>query len=277
VSCSDWRRPDVLDTVRVSEAGITKISSVTHEGRCMSAAAALVDNRIAFFTVMFTDPKVHVFGFVDLMGSIDDICFHARDFKREAVTSARLLVVGTSNEGKLPSLWLVRAPPLDYDPATAELKRDICPVWSARLGEGKKLEERPTAVTSATKKAVAIGFAGGAVKVYALPATTGLPTAKQPAAAALENLMPHDQLVSCLHTSRDGAWLISASMDGSIRRVPVEGAKSAEMQKVLHNPYNGGVVQVCTSRRFHGRVGRHHGLEQVRRRAGRARLHARGG
>jgi WD40 repeat protein len=253
VDCSNWKKAYVADTVRISEAGIAQVCGVTHESRLMSIACSLFNNRLAFCTVSLRDPKIRMLGFVDGLGGIEDISFHTKDFRYEALTSPKLLVVSsyqhTVNENPWPCAWVVQAPPFEYDAVTAELKRDTCPTWSLKLPLDPKIDDKPTAVASASKKGVAIGFASGAVKIFPVPSNTGPPLSKQAPGVPIDTLKPHGELVTRVSISHDGMFLISSSMDGSVRFVSLDAqARSGELHKIIHNPYNGGVVQVCTDR-----------------------------
>merc|ERR1719162_1027356 len=106
---------------------------------------------------------------------------------------------------------------MEYEPVTVELKREACPLWCAKLQMDQKLDDKTTAVASATKKTVVVGFASGAMKMFSIPGSQGQPSSKQGLSPALDTLPPHDQLVSRLTVSRDGIYLVSAAMDGQIR------------------------------------------------------------
>jgi WD40 repeat protein len=243
VDCSGFPQAQVADSVRMSEAGVAKVCCTRYE-ESLCVAAALFNHKIAFLSVAVDECKVSMLGFVDVAGMVDDICFHTQGGGGEA---PKLLAVGSSTEGSFSSLWAIRAPPNGYDPKTPDLKKETCPVWSLKLSSGSKLAEKATAVASATKKTVVIGFASGGLRVYTVPSTLGLPSAKQATAHVLEELAPHGQLITCVRITRNGAWLITASMDGTVRRSPVDKGGGKEMQKLLHNPYNGGALQVCAN------------------------------
>mmetsp|Transcript_15588 Transcript_15588/g.33086 ORF Transcript_15588/g.33086 Transcript_15588/m.33086 type:complete len:1700 (-) Transcript_15588:374-5473(-) len=245
VSTSNWKKANVVDTLRLSDAGVVKLCSVTYEGWCVSVAALLFNNKIAFFRVMLKDPKIHMFGLVDGVGNIEDIAFHTGDFKPDSTTPARLLVAGTTHETNWPALWLLRAPPLDHDPTHCELKRDTCPLWSVKLStDGQKLEDKPSCVISTPKKTVVIGFANGAIRAYALPSNSGQPLSKSAASSVLETFGSHEQLITSLSVTQDGLWIISCSMDGVVRRASMDsGNRKGGVQRILHNPYNGGALQ----------------------------------
>jgi len=245
VDCSDWKNAQVLDTLRISKAGVAKLSCISHAGRSMYVAAALFDNTVAFLSVAFREPRVKMAGFVELNGSIDDMAFHSKDFKGESEVPPKLVVVGTTGAESWPCMWTCQAPPLDHDPQTPELARATCPVKSAKLSLSTEPDAKPSAVASASKDSVIIGFADGKLKSFGLPKLQGLPTVKQAVSEPTDNLQGHEQLVTRLSVSRDNAWLISASMDGSIRQSPLRDKGGKSVQKVLHNPYSGGVVQVC--------------------------------
>merc|ERR1719359_1204389 len=191
-------------------------------------------------------------GFVEGLGNIEDICFHAKDFKSDAVTPPKVLAVSSYqhsvNEPPWSCLWCVQAPPLDYDPTVTELKREACPVYCTKTQQ-QDLNDKVTAVASASKKSVVVGYASGNIRMFAVPTNASPPAAKSPTTAPLDNFPAHDQLVSRLSVSKDGVHLISAAMDGQIRASAMEGSeKGRGLKKLLHNPYNGGVVQVCTDK-----------------------------
>jgi len=251
IDTTNWRRPKVVDTLRISEAGVMKLCSITYGTRCLSGAALMFDNSIAFFTVMFAEPKISMAGFVELGAAIEDICFHDKDFNAQSLNPARLLCVGCycppSGTEPWPAFWSVKSPPLGYEPKSTELKRDVCPIWSMRLSSEHKKGDKPTVVAPAAKRSVVIGFADGGLKIFPVPANSGPPSAKQVVGKPQEVLQSMGQLVTCLRVSGDGAWLVSGSMSGAIRRTPMEGEIKSSLQKSLHNPYNNGVAQVCLS------------------------------
>jgi len=186
-----------------------------------------------------------MFGFMNVAGMITDICFHDQEVKRDSTASARLAAVGTSRTGQWNCLWMIRAPPLDYDPMSVDLNMQVCPVMSAKLSANLTSDNGPTTITSVSKRALAIGFANGEICDYPPANIEGLPTGQMLVHPSVGNRAGHGQLVSCLRTSRDGAWLISGSMDGSVHLSPTstKDVPGKEFQKVLHNPYNGGVAQ----------------------------------
>jgi len=243
VSCGQWKSTQVLDTLRVSSAGVARICSVTFEGRCMCVAAVLMNHKVAFMTVPLADPKVVMIGLTDVGGSVEDACF--QDLSNPGDPSAlRLLAVGTSSDGSSGCLWALRAPPLDHEPTAAELKREVCPLWCAKVGDGAAAAGIPTAVASVTDKTAAVGFADGAIRLYSAPQSTAVPSARLSVAQEDEEFPCHEQLVSRLRLTADGATLVSASMDGTVRHTAMQTQK-VELQKVVHSPYDGGVVQVC--------------------------------
>jgi WD40 repeat protein len=251
VNATNWKKVHVLDSLRISDSGISQVCCVTHEARVMTIACSLFNHRIAFCTISLRDPKIRMLGFVDGIGNLEDICFHTRDFKAEALTAPKLLAVSsyqhTANEPAWCCLWCIQAPPMEYEPGGAELKREVCPVWCTKIQADTKMEDKATAVVSASKKTAVVGYASGALKVFNVPTNAGAPTAKQAVATPADTLPSHDQLVSRLSVSKDGLSLISAAMDGQIRSVPMEGAEKGKgLRKLLHNPYNGGVVQCRT-------------------------------
>jgi len=253
VAADDWRQSRVQETVRISEAGVALVRCITHTERCVVVAAALYNHKVALLTILYRDPKPRMLGFIDLGPSakVEDLCFHIHDFKPEAVLPAKLFIVGTQQvvSGEPPSscVWYFKTPPLDYDPSTINLARDVCPMVSSRLSL-KQGSDRATTVASATRKAVAIGFATGTVALYALPSTVGPLNAKVAAVEAEEILPPHGQFVTCMHVPLDGKCLLSACMDGSIRKLSLEDSSHAtSLQKFVHNPYNGGVAALVAN------------------------------
>jgi len=252
VNCSNWKRVHVADTLRICDAGIAQVRSVANDSRIMTIACTTFNNRLAFCIVNLRDPKIRMLGFVDGLGNIEDIGFHIKDFKPETLTAPKLLLVSTYQHTAVEPpwlcLWCIQPPPMDYEASAAELKREVCPVWCTKIQCDHKLD-KVTAVASASKQSVVLGFASGNVRTYPLPTNPGAPSLKLSATQPLETLTSHDQLVSCLSVSKDGSVLVSAAMDGQIRSLPLEGAsKGKGMNKLLHNPYNGGVVQVCSDK-----------------------------
>lgn len=258
IACAQWRRPRVVQTVRISD-GVAQLCGVSHNGRGMSVAAALYNNKIAFFAVsfrMFREAQVQVLGYVEL-GSVEDISFHERSFNADAATPARLLVVGTVQyrSDAVSCLWVLRGPPLDHEPQEEVLRRDVCPLQSMKLSDGK-LEDRATTVASFMSDVVVVGFANGHLRTYGLPETPGHPARKvavspplhsfAPGGALLRPLPPQGQFISRLRVSRDGAWLVVSCMDGSVRKFAV-GSTENEFHKFLHSPFCGGVSQCVIS------------------------------
>mmetsp|Transcript_5773 Transcript_5773/g.13698 ORF Transcript_5773/g.13698 Transcript_5773/m.13698 type:complete len:1748 (+) Transcript_5773:106-5349(+) len=256
VNTMNWRKAQVTDTCRCSEAGIQRLCGVTMEGRCLYVAAALFNRKIAVMTVSFKtaakDPRVQMLGLVDACGSIEDMCFHAPDFNLESNLPPKLLLVGSGGEKNSPFMWAIRAPPIDYEPSGVDVAAEEIQVWSSKLAQGIRLEDRPTAVAPTSRKTVVVGFAGGAVKVFALPSTAEPPAASHALAEAVQTLdVGHTQLITRLCVAADGSSLVTASMDGSARRLALEatsGVTVAPMTKQLHNPYHGGVVQVAANK-----------------------------
>jgi hypothetical protein len=238
----------VVDTIRLSESGIAQVCSVSHENRAMTIACTLFNQRLAFCSVTLREHKIRMLGFVDGLGIIEDICFHTKDFKSDSLQPAKLLAVSSyqqsTAEAPWSCLWSIQTPPLEYEATTTELKREICPTCCTKVET--RADDKITAVASASKGSVVIAHASGKISVYSVPTTAGQPSAKQGTTQPTDTLPPHDQLVSRLCVSKDGAFLISAAMDGQIRTSAMEGAeKGSGLKKTLHNPYNGGVVQVC--------------------------------
>ena len=144
-----------------------------------------------------------------------------------------------------PCVWMFQAPPLDHDPTVPTLDRAVCPMRAMKLA-GSDAASIATAVASASKDSVIVGFADGKMKSFPVPKKEGHPSQKSAATEALETFDSHEQLVTRLSVSKDGTWLVFASMDGSIRQSPLKaGGGKQTLQRVIHNPYNGGVVQVC--------------------------------
>lgn len=242
VGCWNWQKPGVMDSMRISASGIAKVCACGHDAGGIYVAAALFNHKVAFLSASYDDPRLVMYGFVDLQGSVDDLCWH-KDVQFEG--EPQIVVVGCSHDS-WPCLWLVDAPPLEYEAQQSELVRDVCPVSSLKMSATNKLDEKPTAVVALSAEEIVVGFAGGALKSYPVPSTPGLPTAKHAPMQATKSFTPHDQYITQLQVTGDGGSLISASMDGSIRRTSTDGAKTV-MQKVLHNPYNGGVARVCAN------------------------------
>mmetsp|Transcript_129464 Transcript_129464/g.224872 ORF Transcript_129464/g.224872 Transcript_129464/m.224872 type:complete len:1745 (+) Transcript_129464:81-5315(+) len=247
VDCSNWKKAAVVDSLRISEAGIVKLVGLSCEGRFMYVGASLFNNKVAFLSIMLRDQKLRMYGFVDGLGPVEDLCFHIKDFKPESAQPPKLLVVSSYQhpgmEAPWPCLWAVLAPPLDFEPASMDLRRDTCPVWSMKLGTDPRNDDKPTTVASASKKSVIVGFASGAMKIYPIPSNSGNPMSKQAPGQPHDALSPHGQLVTTVHVSQDGFWLVSGSMDGSIKRCPLEGSEQLPEAKMIHNPYNGGTIQ----------------------------------
>ncbi|CAE8701235.1 unnamed protein product, partial [Polarella glacialis] len=245
VRASPWRKAQIMDTQRVSEAGVAKLCCcATEDG--LKVAALLFDNRIAFCRVNLSDGRVKMLGYVEALGNVEDIQFHDQGVA-EGLFPEKLLVVGTAQE--VTMLWAVRAPPTDHEPRSADLDRDVCPVWSTKLSGEKRLEDKPTAVCSLTKKSVVVGFAGGGVKSYPVPTFSGASTARQSAAMPQNSFVsvPCGQPVSCLRASTQGSALslAFASMDGSVTQVSAMQGSEGELitRKALHSPYIGGASQ----------------------------------
>eukprot|EP00929_Paragymnodinium_shiwhaense_P022591 TRINITY_DN14393_c0_g1_i1.p1 TRINITY_DN14393_c0_g1~~TRINITY_DN14393_c0_g1_i1.p1 ORF type:complete len:1735 (-),score=585.53 TRINITY_DN14393_c0_g1_i1:78-5282(-) len=248
LAVEDWRHARILSTMRVSDAGVMLLRSSTHTGRCVSLAAGLFNNKVACLNIMYREPKLRMCGFLEFgaAAQIEDLCYHHHDFKPESVVPAKLLVVGSAPAGgggeqqQMSVLWYVKSPPLDYDPSIAELKRDVCPLWSQRLSNGEP-GQRATAIASAGKAEIVIGFAGGAVGVFPPAQTQGLPSMKHAVTAPTKSLATHDQYVTALRVSLDSTSVLSASMDGMLKQTSIKDEKRI-YQKLVHNPYNGGVA-----------------------------------
>eukprot|EP00746_Dinoflagellata_sp_MGD_P162879 gnl/MRDRNA2_/MRDRNA2_90625_c0_seq1.p1 gnl/MRDRNA2_/MRDRNA2_90625_c0~~gnl/MRDRNA2_/MRDRNA2_90625_c0_seq1.p1 ORF type:complete len:1777 (-),score=461.31 gnl/MRDRNA2_/MRDRNA2_90625_c0_seq1:168-4700(-) len=247
IDVGDWKKPRLIDTQRISEAGIAMICTISREDGWQHAAALTFDNKIAFLAVI--DSKLVMYGFVEVGGSVEDISWHgggALPHMVEPGTTPKLLVAGSYHHlgsgEKWPCLWSIEAPPVDYDPTSLELRRDVCPISSMKLGE------RVTAVAAAVKDSVVIGFADGAVKMYPLPTMASLPSLKHPVGQATKELFKHNQAVSVINLSHDGSIMASASMDGSVHVKPLSD-KDTRMpfSKTIHNPYQGGVIQMRLS------------------------------
>lgn len=133
VRSTPWKKAQILDTQRISEAGVAKICCCpSQDGYGLCVAALLFDNRIAFCSVALREPRVKMLGYVDALGSIDDICFHDKEIGvDDSAPPPKLLVVGCTAE--VPCLWAVRAPFVNYEPQVAELDREVCQVWSSKL------------------------------------------------------------------------------------------------------------------------------------------------
>lgn len=243
VSCGQWKNAQVLDTLRISSAGIARICSVTFEGRCMCVAAVLMNHKIAFMTVPLADPKVVMLGLADVGGAIEDACFQDLSNPGDP-SSLKVVAVGTSSDGSSGCLWALRAPPLDHEPVAVELKREVCQLWCTKVGDSTDPAGTPTALASVSDKTVAVGFADGKMRLYPTPMSAAAPSSRLSAAQADVELPRHEQLVSRIRLTADGSTLVSACMDGTVRHTALESQK-VELQRVVHSPYDGGVVQVC--------------------------------
>mmetsp|Transcript_66282 Transcript_66282/g.215662 ORF Transcript_66282/g.215662 Transcript_66282/m.215662 type:complete len:1692 (-) Transcript_66282:108-5183(-) len=247
VNCPNWKGASVLETLRISEAGIAKLCNITQDRSFMWVAASLFDNRVAIMMIPFADPKIIMMGFVDVRGSADDICFGSEEFEGEA---PKLIIAGCANESEWPCVWTVAMPSPDYEAKSEELPKDICPMWSCKLSAASKPEDKPTAVVAASHDSVIVGFAGGAIKAFPTPTHMGPPTSRMQPMQASDTFPSHDQLITQLKIYGEGKILVSSSMDGSIRKFcldEVMRAKMPTMHKFFHNPYNGGVAQVFCS------------------------------
>lgn len=249
--CTPWKHAQVLDTLRISEVGVAKVVHCEAEdGLGLTVAALLFDHRIAFCSVSYRDPRVRMMGFLDSFASLEDICFQDKENWGELSVPPKLLVTGCN--GEVPCLYVVRAPPTNYEPSSKNLPSEACPIWSCTLSSEKRLSDRPTAVTALSRHDVAIGFAGGAVKIFPMPTNPGTATARQHAAEPLLSLLPEGahQLVASLQANVEGSTLVVGCMDGSVRqlRLSDDGTHSEVFCKVLHSSYSGGVNKaICTA------------------------------
>jgi len=237
-----WSKAYIADTIRLSDSGVSKIVSVTHESGVLVVGVSFFNHKLAFLTVALESPQLLMMGFRETCFAIEDISFVKAEFEGE---DPKLLVVGLNGEAS-PCMWMIAAPPLDYQASIADLTAEDCPVWGMKLGVGGKARHKPTAVASISHDCIAVGFATGAVNIYTQPTSFGMATAKLQVTEATEALTAHTQLVTRLNVSDDGRYLLSASMDGAIWLTTIEeGQRKLDMQKSLHNPYNGGVTQAC--------------------------------
>jgi WD40 repeat protein len=254
VQVDDWRASRVVDTLRISEAGVVSLRAVTHQDRCMVVAALLFNNKVALlnFTFKTGDVKLHMIGFLNCGPnvSLEDLAFHTHDFKASGIQPSKLIVTGSCAFGDVESqwLWYFKLPSLDYDSATVEIARDTSPLYSLKLG-GEPGKNKSTAVSSVSKDMIAVGFSDGCIALYPVPEALGYPSANAKAASPATILAPHSQFITCIAVSPDSAWLVSSSMDGQIRRTSIEdgaSAKGSELTKTLHNPYAGGILRFFT-------------------------------
>eukprot|EP00930_Biecheleria_cincta_P052010 TRINITY_DN3722_c0_g3_i1.p1 TRINITY_DN3722_c0_g3~~TRINITY_DN3722_c0_g3_i1.p1 ORF type:complete len:1802 (-),score=452.39 TRINITY_DN3722_c0_g3_i1:21-5426(-) len=245
LSCIPWFKMQVIDTLRISELGIAKLRTCTAEdGMAIKFAALLFNNRITFGSFSLRDSKLKMFGFLEPLGFVEDICWHDKD--GDDTAAPKLLAVGSY--GEIPCLWAVRSPREGFEAHSVDIEREFSPVWTARLGSDKRPEEKPTSVVSLTSKAVSIGFAGGAVRSYAVPTSMGTTPGKSTAAVSL-SILDHgsQQFITSLYPSSGKATLALSSMDGSIQQFSVTDTAVAVLKKNLHSPYGGGASQVISS------------------------------
>lgn len=238
VSVKNWRKPVILDTLRVSEAGIAKVCVATHSDSHLSIVALLFNGSLACSVVNIDDGRIRMFGCIELPGKVEDICINLQEFGAGAA-QPMVLAVGTSSSS-YPCIWTLRAPASEPELAQAQIK-------CGKLSHETRADMRPTAVASLTRQSFLVGFAGGELKTFQLPTSEKM-SAKQALLANLQNLPPMSQLVTRLQVgSREGDdWILAASMDGSVRRYSISGMK-VEMQKVLHSVYSGGVLLLGAS------------------------------
>eukprot|EP00928_Gymnodinium_smaydae_P070098 TRINITY_DN54035_c0_g1_i1.p1 TRINITY_DN54035_c0_g1~~TRINITY_DN54035_c0_g1_i1.p1 ORF type:complete len:1781 (+),score=503.89 TRINITY_DN54035_c0_g1_i1:158-5344(+) len=254
VTVEEWRVPSVLSSLRLSEAGVAQLRSVVYAERAVLFAASLFNHKVALFSCMMRDWQPRMWGILELGTSavIEDLSFNQFDLPAGA-GRAKLAVVGScqiDGAGQPPAqiMWYFKTPALDYDPSTVEIKREVAPLSVQRLS-GQAAGATVTAVASASATTMVCGFADGAVAIYNLPTQQGALNSKTGAANPVKVLAPHNQLVTCLQVSENGAWLLSGAMDGEARRSSLSGAvQDGEGQKSMHNPYNGGVLRLSGNR-----------------------------
>lgn len=243
VSCDKWANSQVIETLRLSTVGISKLCSITVANRCLCVAATMLNHKIAIIVVPLESPRLTMLGFTDVGGAVEDLCFQKLANPGD-MTALKLLVVGNSHDRSSGCLWAVGAPPLDHDPIAADLKRDMCQLWTTKVSPGTDMSEKPTAVASVTPESVVVGFANGRLRIYSTPQAQQSPSGGLAVTDSEKELAQHQQLITIVHTFGNGPeFLVSASMDGAIRQTDLKTG-SQTMQRTLHSPYNGGVAQV---------------------------------
>ncbi|CAE7265476.1 Cfap43 [Symbiodinium pilosum] len=248
VSCDPWSEAQVIDTQRISEVGIAKICCMTSEdGLALKVAALLFDGRIAMVSFSLRDPKVKMLGLVENLGMVEDICFHDQDKSEDLSMPGKLLAVGYNADASC--MWAIRSLKEGFEPRDLTIPREACQLWSTKLTSDTGLAEgRPTAVSSLSKNEVAVGFANGAVKIFAVPSHPGLILKAAPAVPQRSLLQPGiHHLITSLQPNLSATILTVGSMDGTVLKLGLPEGNEL-LCKTLHNPYNGGTAQAACSR-----------------------------
>lgn len=246
IGVQHWKNAHIAESLRICDTAIAKMCcKPTSDGIRLWVAAALFDNRVAFFVVPRSGGSITMYGFVDFRGLIQDICFNS---KVQISERPCVFAVGKDKESGSHCVWSIQVPPVNYEVSTEELGRDKCPVSSLKLSAPENLEDEPTSVIHLSERdAVGVGFASGVVKTYTVPNSIGLPTTKTIVTPAGETLLSHSQVVTALHLAAHGRRLISCAMDGCVMRTSlISTVKGQKVEKAIHNPYNGGVTQVSS-------------------------------
>jgi len=243
VATDPWHDAQVVDTNRISEVGIAKLCLAgSEDGLSLKVAALLFDGRIAMVSFSLREPKVKMLGLTENLGTVEDICWQEQE---ELNAPPKLLAVGCSNDGSC--LWAVRSPKDSFEPRDMVIHREALGFWSLKLGSDTS-EGRPTAVCSLSKAQAAVGFANGAVSIFATPTTPGL-MVKSPAAVPVKSLVPAGahHLINSLQTNASATIMMVGCMDGSVLKLSLSTGEEL-LCKTLHSPYNGGTAQVVCSR-----------------------------
>lgn len=246
VAVDPWPDAEVVDTNRISEVGIAKLCCTgSEDGLSLKVAALLFDGRIAMASFSLREPKVKMLGLTENLGMVEDICWHEQEKTEELNMPPKLLAVGCTAEASC--LWTVRSPKDSFEPRDLVIHREAMGFWSQKLA-GDTSENRPTAVCSLSKTQAVVGFASGAVCIYATPTQPGL-MVKSPAATPMKSLVPAGahHLVNSLQTNASCTILMVGCMDGSVLKLSLPNGEEL-MCKTLHSPYNGGTAQVVCSR-----------------------------
>eukprot|EP00439_Symbiodinium_sp_Y106_P068857 s1358_g11.t1 len=249
VSVERWSDAQVIDTQRISEVGIAKLCcTASEDGLALKVAALLFDGRIAMVSFSLRDPKVKMLGLVENLGVVEDICFHDQDKTEEMTTPGKLLAVGYNTDA-VSCMWAIRSLKEGFEPRDLTIPREACQLWATKLTSDTGLAEgRPTAVCSLSKNEVGVGFANGAVKIFAVPTHPGLILKAAPAAPVKSLLQPGvHHLITCLQPNASATILTVGSMDGTVVKIGLPEGNEL-LSKTLHNPYNGGTAQAACSR-----------------------------
>lgn len=245
VAVDPWPEAQVIDSNRISEVGIAKLCSTSSEdGLSLKVAALLFDGRIAMVSFSLREPKVKMLGLVEHLGSVEDIYFHEQEKAEELNMPPKLLAVGCTKDASC--MWSVRTPKDSFEPRDMVIHREAMGFWSSKLNSDT-VEGRPTAVCSISKSEAAVGFASGAVTIYATPTHVGLMV--KSAATPVKSLVPPGahHLISSLQTNLSSTILMVGCMDGSVLKLGIPAGDEL-LCKTLHSPYNGGTAQVVCSR-----------------------------